>query len=223
MILHKHWADRREREENGRGENGIYIARDTQYVQMFPIERISRNNDNPRAATSTTAGGRLMERRAFPPWPVFRAHRGLGPLSLHRFPADLAKLDRISTQFPPFDANGRDQHLWFFLFPFPPPPLTPLPTPRDPKSPLGAEIGTRCLRACREYANILLGFFFLSLSLFLSFFGTFRAFNESVMGFRCFSGSIVLLSSDEDRMLEIWMFDFASVNYCVTIDFYDDL
>lgn len=79
----------------------------TQYVQMFPIERISRNNDNPRAATSTTAGGRLMGRRASPLARVSCASWA-GALSLHRFPADLAKLDRISTQFPPFDANGRD-------------------------------------------------------------------------------------------------------------------
>lgn len=121
-------------------------SRAVQYVQMFPTERISRNNDDPRAATSKTASGRLM---GSIPCPVFRQSctRGLGRAPCTVF--QLTWLNGIALAHS-FHPSTRCERLASPLFS--PPLRCPRPVPVIQNHPW-KQPGTRCLRATREYAD----------------------------------------------------------------------
>lgn len=119
---------------------------------MFPTERISRNNDDPRAATSKTASGRLM---GSIPCPVFRQSctRGLGRAPCTVF--QLTWLNGIALAHS-FHPSTRCERLASPLF-FSSSPLPPL-CPRDPKSPLEAawyQVLTSHSRICRFSWDLL--------------------------------------------------------------------
>lgn len=137
---------------------------------------------------------------------MFRAHHGLGRSLCTVFQLTWLNWIALAHSFHPSTRMGEISISGFFSFPssivdppLPPPPYVIQNHPSERRSVPGAYERVANMRIF-SWDSFFFFFFSFSFSLLFSS----GAFNESVMGFRCFSGWIVLY---EDRMkIECWKY-----------------